>query len=264
MAKRYLLGEKAVRQLEDLMPYVDRLKRTTKTTTKPKTRGGGERTFLARLVTTGPNNETNFQDARYWVKEVICSNTADPSASSSPSASYGTDDDYAALPIFYHPVKPSSLSDIQWYGMIHYVAAINLGEAYNSHILHCEAKTSSITNASTIVTVYVKYDQDGLPKYYFNRQATFFLAQLYGSGPSGEPDYTEERYWVRELTIAAGVETDRITASYLSGGRWVTATHLGERYSYHDLPTNLYVQVFVLIDIGGTARYFFNGPSVLV
>lgn len=74
--------------------------------------------------------------------------------------------------------------------------------------------------------------------------STSWVGKLVSAGPGEEADYTDRRYWVRE------VNPD--TLSILSGGRWVTAKNLAERGdSLHNLPvstTNIYVTVHQLKD----------------
>ena len=151
MAKRYLLGEKAVRQLEDLMPYLDRLKRTTKTTTKPKIGNRGDKSFLAKITNIGPNNEDDFTDARYWVREVICTNS---------------DGDYTTEPTFAYPSKPSDMSLTQWLGMVHWVAATNLDELVQEIPNH-----DLPIDETVLIWVQQISDQDGLPRYIFSGPA---------------------------------------------------------------------------------------------
>ena len=151
MAKRYLLGEKAVRQLEDLMPYLDRLKRTTKTTIRPKPGGRGDKSFLAKITNIGPNDEADFTDARYWVREIICTNS---------------DGDYTSNLTFAYPAKPSVISVAQWSLITRWVAATNLDELVQVIPLH-----DMPIDDSVLVLVHVVSDQDKLPRYIFSGPA---------------------------------------------------------------------------------------------
>jgi hypothetical protein len=59
----------------------------------------------------------------------------------------------------------------------------------------------------------------------------FFLAKLMNNGPEGEADYDDGRYWVQEVAVTAGNETDPLIMSLVpvaNGGRWVTAHNLVE------------------------------------
>jgi len=55
-----------------------------------------------------------------------------------------------------------------------------------------------------------------------------FLGRIESAGPLGEGNYSDARYWVREVQDASASETDPLSLSYKTGGRWVTAHNLTE------------------------------------
>ncbi len=56
-----------------------------------------------------------------------------------------------------------------------------------------------------------------------------FWAKIVTAGPDSEADYSDARYWVREVENTGGTDpTDPLTLAFLDGGRWVTAHNLVE------------------------------------
>ena len=93
-----------------------------------------------------------------------------------------------------------------------------------------------------------------------------FPARVYTTGPTGQSDYTDARYWVREVEDTSADEDSSLILNYKQDGRWVTATNLVERgRNTHGInktigdisPGTRYVWVFEA-DLGNGKRYFFE------
>ncbi len=96
---------------------------------------------------------------------------------------------------------------------------------------------------------------------------TVWLGGIWYEGPAEEADYPDERYWIREWQIDSGAETAPLVFTLKSGGLYITASNLDELWVHsHDLLKNQNVKVFVFtwIDVGGTTRYMFSGPAMVV
>ena len=103
------------------------------------------------------------------------------------------------------------------------------------------------------------------------RGLSSFLARLTNAGPDSEADYTDPRYWARELMVtnSDGDETSELTFAYppAGSGRWITATNIHEIIAdTHGLSVNndQIVVVYVIHDRDGLARYYFESPAIVV
>ena len=152
MAKKYYLGEKAARQLSEMMPFVDRQMRSTDTRNLPKKPLVGDKAFLAKITYLGPSSQVDYTDARYWVREVIISNT---------------DNDCTTNLTFAYPSRPSSVAVASWLQQTHWVTATNIDELSSENPPNHQLPT----NQTIIVIVFKAYDQKSLPRYYFSGPA---------------------------------------------------------------------------------------------
>lgn len=97
-----------------------------------------------------------------------------------------------------------------------------------------------------------------------------FFAQIVSSGPEEESDYSDNRYWIKRVTISTtGADTtlnsfttpDETDSAYLH----VTAEHLGSRTAgTHDLSSGDIVICLVgydTADEGAAPRYFIVGSG---
>lgn len=96
-----------------------------------------------------------------------------------------------------------------------------------------EAVTFTPEAARRIVGAVRRIEQPGAVELLPRRRrapaaaAAPWIGEIQTAGPAAEPDYTDERYWVREVS-AASVADDRITEGYRQDGRWITATNWAE------------------------------------
>ena len=162
MAKRYYLGERAVRALDKALPYIEQQMRTTKFDKRRGTSLFGGRAFLAKITSAGPNGEADFEDARYWAREVINTNS---------------DNDHTSVLTFTYPEKPSGLGMEDWRQVTHWEVATNLKE-FNS-----ETHTLS-TDDDTLVIVCIEGDQNNLARYYFTEETVGTFAVPYEMLPT--------------------------------------------------------------------------------
>jgi hypothetical protein len=87
-----------------------------------------------------------------------------------------------------------------------------------------------------------------------------FPAKIVSAGPNGEPNYTDERYWVKPLFVAGGKVEDTLNLlddKILLPGKFATATNLvewamgsGAGGGPHALPPGTIVFVRTLVDVG--------------
>lgn len=94
-----------------------------------------------------------------------------------------------------------------------------------------------------------------------------FLAHIVSQGPGGEEDYTDERYWVKEIVcnLQEGDLTSRLTfAEREARARWVTASNLAELTvdgsGTHNLADGVIVEVQPLYVLRGKHYVFFSRP----
>ena len=99
----------------------------------------------------------------------------------------------------------------------------------------------------------------------------WFLAKIVNAGPSAEADYADARYWLRQQRISNTDGDDATNLTYenhpAADALYVTGTNLDELIATdHDLPVDgtIYVIVFPIEDKGGTTRYVFSGPAIVV
>tara|TARA_Y100000310_G_scaffold344800_1_gene459602 strand:+ start:1957 stop:2772 length:816 start_codon:yes stop_codon:yes gene_type:complete len=144
---KYYLGERAVTQLNKIMPFVlNLMKQKAGSSNTSHNLGLKKQYFLAKITSAGPEGESDYTDARYWIREVVCSSA---------------DDDSRSKPTFVYPEKPSTTNLSQWLQVARWLTAINLNEfSSDAHNLS--------TDDTTFVAVYYKIDQDGIPRYYFS------------------------------------------------------------------------------------------------
>jgi hypothetical protein len=109
-------------------------------------------------------------------------------------------------------------------------------------------------------------------------QRMVFIARISAAGPSAEADFTDERYWIKELNPLAGTQNPadpdygKVLYNY-QGGYWGPAINLAE-YGYTPKTHNLAgaasevdVLVFVRTDLFGILCYQFrkdNGTNALL
>ncbi len=160
MAKKYYLGERTAKMLDKVLPYVDKQMRTTKFDKGTRTLLFGGKAFLAKITSEGPNEEEDFTDPRYWIREVINTNS---------------DNDYTSVLTFDYPEKPEDLDMEDWRQVTHWDVAVNTNEiGLGTHLLS--------TNDDVFVVVYTEADQNNLARYYFNvSEKAKFWAKLLGS-----------------------------------------------------------------------------------
>lgn len=246
MAKKYYLGERAADALSEIIPYIDRQMRSKKFGKTVGTPLFGGKAFLAKITSEGPNEEVDFTDPRYWVREVIITND---------------DNDYTTIPTFAYPEKPEGISIAQWTQVTHWVAATNIPEiADGSHF--------QLTNDSIYVIVHVNSDQGYLPRYYFyQEQLASFIAMVTNTGPAGQADYADQRYWIieRKIINSGQPNTTKLIFADVINPIWATATNLAEvRMESHDFPTGHIVRVFKLWDQTPIVRYVFTSLPIAI
>ena len=108
-----------------------------------------------------------------------------------------------------------------------------------------------------------------------------FLAKLTSAGPNGEADFTDPRYWTREVIITNSDNdyTSELTFAYpekptnldMEDWRqvthWTVATNIHEIIAdSHDLPINdsLLIVVSIYSDQNGLSRYTFETPGIVI
>jgi len=96
-----------------------------------------------------------------------------------------------------------------------------------------------------------------------SRSPDFFPAVIESEGPNAEANYTDQRYWVRELKITNSGEPDTTDLVFApqdtDTALWVTATNLAEVASQTHLLTEVQTGVIVFRgwDQEPIARYYF-------
>ena len=250
MGKKYYLGERAARLLDKVLPYIDQQMRTTRFSNRRGTPLFGGKAFLAKITSVGPNEEEDFTDPRYWIREVINTNS---------------DNDHTSMLIFEYPEKPEDLDMEDWRQVTHWDVAVNTKEINSeSHLLS--------TNDDILVVVYTKADQNNLTRYHFTYlPKNWFLGKVHNLGPNSEANYTDQRYWIKEQIITNIDEDDTSDLTWADSisdnALWVTATNLAEVTNQsHDFPdnNNYRVLVFRNHDATGVARYVFNSLAIVV
>lgn len=181
------------------------------------------------VVANGPDGEADFKTHRYWIKFAYGDYHATPAAEGDPAeteATPETDIKLAGLPEDH----PDYLI----------VAAVNLGERKELHTLPM----------GTPVALFL-IDDYSLPesqRWAFHARAPeSFWGEVTCYGPNGEPQFTDNRYWVREARItnpSGDADNARITFAPNENGLWIVATHLFEDYGGHEVKPGTPVRVF--------------------
>jgi hypothetical protein len=93
------------------------------------------------------------------------------------------------------------------------------------------------------------------------RPMEWMVGKVVYSGPSGEADYTDKRYWVRSVYCNASDGTKTTAATFATyattsdGHRWVTATNIAEiagNVQDHSIPENEIVFCVAVGDSSGS------------
>ena len=235
MAKRYYLGEGAVRALDKALPYIDQQMRTTKFGKRVGTPLFGGKAFLAKITSEGPNEEEDFTDARYWIREVIITNS---------------DNDHTSELTFAYPEKPNNLDMEDWRQVTHWEVAINTSEIDSeTHFLS--------TDDDVFVTVYIEADQNNLARYHFitENMPNPTNPEVMLPTPEGTEEENEGT-WDRTNQAEGkdGVTKNEITR--------IVYNHSGDEILYGFYRTFTYDAFGRLVSWTGETRYIVDTPGI--
>ncbi len=250
MAKKYYLGEGAARELDKALPYINQQMRTTKFSKRTRTPLFGGKAFLAKITSEGPNGEDDFNDPRYWIREVINTNS---------------DNDHTSVLTFDYPEKPEDLDMEDWRQVTHWNVAVNMDEIdLGTHLIS--------TNDDVFVFVSIKADQNNLVRYYFTKQIKLWV-KITGTSviTTNRWLYTFEQVKLdtggKFTTVDSGItgnayntiEVNNAITGLLGSGD--DEDEFPDNITEYPLGIGAVVEMKIILNIEGNKEYLFTAPN---
>lgn len=197
-----------------------------------------DESWVGIVQATGPDGQDDFDDNRYWVRRAWCTSASSDALSPAEFAPY-----------------QAGTTRYNW------TVAVNVGES-DGHALG---------EGDVVYVRAVRETLGDLRKRYWFRasvggSSSRFLAALVANGPDGEDDFTDERYWLRELYDLRNDDALPPIFTWKPDGLHVPGVHITERSankhalrrSVGDILHDSRYVIAERLDLGDVSRYVFS------